>query len=175
MTKNKTGIVLMYGLSGPEYSKLRQIFAMLRVRMHPVNPDRYHVSLKDLAAGKGEPVPEAEAPKEFGERMLVFCYMNKVLFHQILEVIRLSELPPIGLKAVLTQTNQEWDSTQLYDELMKEREAIKQQLAEQVAKKKAEAEGKTEEKTEEKSGEAEKAEEKPAEDKPADKDEKKAK
>ncbi len=36
----------------------------------------------------------------------------------------MAQLPPIPLKAVLTTTNQEWNTHQLYEELQKEREAI---------------------------------------------------
>ena len=138
--KVKTGIVLMYNCSGPEYSKLRQIFAMLRLRMHPISADRYHVALKELAAGAGEAVAPEEAPKAFDEKMLVFCYLAKPLLHQVLEVIRLSELPPIELKAVLTETNQEWDSTHLHDELIQERDAILDAAKAEADKKAAEAE-----------------------------------
>ena len=35
------GTILMYNCSGPEFSRLRQIFAMLRLRMRVVEPDRY--------------------------------------------------------------------------------------------------------------------------------------
>ena len=36
----------------------------------------------------------------------------------------MAKLPPIPLKAVMTETNREWDTRQLYEELLKEREAI---------------------------------------------------
>lgn len=120
----RSGTILMYNCSGPEFSKLRQIFAMLRMRMHPVTPDRYHISLIDLANGKGEPAETAEAPLE--EAMLVFCGVRQPLLNQVLEVIRLAKLPPIPLKAVLTVGNQEWDSLKLHEELLKEREAMEQ-------------------------------------------------
>ena len=115
------GTVLMYNCSGEEFSKLKQIFAMLRLRMRPVEPGRYHVPLGDLAEGKGEagepaePVPEA---------MLVFCGMGQALLNQVLEVIRVAKLPPIPLKAVLTDSNREWNTVQLYEELQKERESF---------------------------------------------------
>ncbi len=122
------GTVLMYNLSGAEYSKLRQIFAMLRLRMRVVEPERYHVPLKDLAVGLGEPGPAGEP---LPEAMLVFCGLGQALLNQVLEVIRLAQLPPIPLKAVLTQTNQQWDTRQLHEELLKERQAIAAQKQEQ--------------------------------------------
>lgn len=115
------GTVLMYNCSGPEFSKLKQIFAMLRLRMRVVEPDRYHVPLNELAQGKGEP-GESAAP--LPEPMLVFCGLGQGLLNQVLEVIRLAKLPPIPLKAVLTETNQSWNTLQLHEELLKERKAI---------------------------------------------------
>ena len=111
----------MYNCSGPEFSKLRQIFAMLRLRMRPVEPGRYHVLLGQLAEGKGEDGEPAEA---IPEAMLVFCGLGEALLNQVLEVIRVAKLPPIPLKAVLTDANREWTTLQLYEELKKEREAI---------------------------------------------------
>ena len=109
---------------------MRQIFAMLRLRMRVVNPDQYLLPLGELAAGKGEPGDRAEA---LPEAMLVFCGLNSALLHQVLEVIRLAQLPPIGLKAVLTETNQTWNTHQLYEQLLKEREAVAAQKAEKEA------------------------------------------
>ena len=118
----RAGTILLYNCSGPEFSKLRQIFAMLRLRMRPVSPEQYHLSLEELAQGKGEAGPAGE--ETIPEAMLVFCGLNQALLHQVLEVIRVAKLPPIPLKAVLTETNREWTSLQLYEELKKEREAI---------------------------------------------------
>lgn len=115
------GTILMYNCSGPEFSKLRQIFAMLRLRMRVVSPERYHIPLEELAHGKGEP---GEAAEPVPEPMLVFCYLPQALLNQVLEVIRVANLPPIPLKAVLTETNKTWDTKQLHAELLKEREAI---------------------------------------------------
>lgn len=91
------GTILIYNCSGEPFSKLKQIFAMLRLRMRVVEPSRYHISLGELAQGKGEPGAEAEP---LPEPMLVFCYMPQALLNQVLEVIRVAKLPPISLKAV---------------------------------------------------------------------------
>ena len=123
------GTVLLYNCSAPEFSKLKQIFAMLRLRMRVVGPDRYHISLEELAQGKGEPGEPAEA---LTEPMLVFCGLGQALLEQVLEVIRLAKLPPIPLKAVLTETNRQWNTIQLHEELCKEREAMAAQKAEKA-------------------------------------------
>ena len=132
----------MYNCSGPEFSRLRQIFAMLRLRMRPVGPERYHLSLRELANGEGEASEQAEEP--IPEAMLVFCGLGDALLHQVLEVIRLAKLPPIPLKAVLTTTNQEWTTRQLREELLKEREAIAAKLQEQKQAQQEEAADKAE-------------------------------
>ena len=121
----RAGTILLYNCSGPEFSKLRQIFAMLRLRMRPVSPEQYHLSLEELAQGKGEAGPAGE--ETIPEAMLVFCGLNQALLHQVLEVIRVAKLPPIPLKAVLTETNREWDSLRLHQELCKEQAAIQEQ------------------------------------------------
>ena len=126
----RSGTVLMYNCSGPEFSKLRQIFAMLRLRMRPVEPDKYHLSLRELAEGEGEAAQEGEEP--IPETMLVFCGLGDAFLQQVLEVIRLAKLPPIPLKAVLTATNQDWTTRQLREELMRERDAIAAQMKEKA-------------------------------------------
>ena len=115
----------MYNCSGPEYSKLRQVFAMLRIRMRPVQPDRYHLTLNELALGEGEAVENAAQAIE--ERMLVFYGMNPAFLNQVLEVIRLSKLPEIEFKAVVTTENQSWTSVQLLEHLKEEKEKIEAQ------------------------------------------------
>ncbi|NBI10088.1 DUF3783 domain-containing protein [Colidextribacter sp. OB.20] len=123
------GTVLMYNCSGEKFFKLKQIFAMLRLRMRPVEPECYHLPLGELAEGKREP---GEAAEPVPEAMLVFCGVGQALLDQVLEVIRVANLPPIPLKAVLTDTNRSWDTRQLYAELMKEREAVAEQKAEKI-------------------------------------------
>ena len=166
--KFKSGTILMYECSGPEYSKLRQIFAMLRLRMRPVTPDKYHLTLAELADGKGDPLEDASDVKPVPERMLVFCGLNQVLLAQVLEVIRLAKLPPTPMNAVLTMNNLQWNTMQLYEELCREREAMEAQKngqapAEAKPEESAEAPKAEEVKTEEPKAEEPKTEEKPEE------------
>ena len=115
----RSGTILLYNCSGPEYSKLRQIFAMLRLRMRAVTPEQYHITLGELADGKGEPAEQAG--EAIPETLLVFCGLNQALLTQVLEVIRVAKIPPIQLKAMLTDTNKDWDTIQLVEELRQEK------------------------------------------------------
>ncbi len=118
----KAGTVLIYNCSGPQFSKMRQIFAMLRLLMRQVTPDKYELSLLDVANGNSEPTSEPGEP--ITENMLVFCGLHGALLQQVLEILRLSKLPPIHYKAVLTSENKDWNSKQLYEELCKEKQAL---------------------------------------------------
>ena len=118
------GTILLYNCSDEKFFKLKQIFAMLRLRMRMVEPNRYHVSLGELAQGKGEP---GEAAEPLPDPMLVFCGLPQALLNQVLEVIRVAKLPPIPLKAVLTDVNRDWNTHQLYEELLKERDSFSAQ------------------------------------------------
>ena len=90
------------------------------------------MALEELQRGEGEPL---ETPGEpIPDRMLVFCGLGDKLLNQVLQVIRFAQLPPIPLKAVLTDANREWDTLKLREELLKEREAIAAQRAEQGEK-----------------------------------------
>ena len=126
----KAGTVLIYNCSGPQFSKMRQIFAMLRLLMRQVTPEKYELTLTELANGTGEPLPEGGEP--IAENMLVFCGVNGALLNQVLEILRLSKLPPIHLKAVMTADNKDWTSKQLYEELCKERDSLAAQDAEKA-------------------------------------------
>ena len=128
--------VLLYNCSGHQWTKLHQMMMMLRFRIRVIKPEQYHLTLEQLAQGQGEPLEE-NVPEAFPESMMVFCGVNQAQLNAILNAIRLSKLPPIPLKAVLTETNREWDSVQLHEELLKEKEAIAQQAE---AKKSEEAE-----------------------------------
>ena len=45
---------------------------------------------------------------------------------QFLLALKRAKLPPVALKAVLTPTNSRWNPSQLYQELCREREALRQ-------------------------------------------------
>ena len=128
----KAGTILIYNCNGPKCTKMRHIFAMLHLLMRQVTPDKYELTLRELVDGTGE--PKAEAGEPIAENMLVFCGMHSALLRQVLEVLRLAELPPIQYKAILTETNQAWNTQQLIDALEEEKKAVAKAREEALAK-----------------------------------------
>ena len=119
-----TETVLMYNCSGEQWSKLRQIFLMLRVRIRPVEADQYGLTLEDLLGRSEEKAPVEE---EFSDPMLVFCNLPHEKLDHLLTAMGRAGLPRIALKAMLTPTNCTWTSQQLWTELRREHEAMQAQ------------------------------------------------
>ena len=64
--------------------------------------------------------PQVQVPEE----MLVLAFFDDPGLEDILHVLRVSGLPPVKLKAVLTETNRQWTCGRLYRELKSEQAAL---------------------------------------------------
>lgn len=115
--------VLLYNCSGPQWSKLRQVFVMQKLRMKAVEPGQYGLPLAQVLAGSGE---SAGVEEEFSDPMLVFCSLTGPQLDRLLGAMKRAKLPPIPLKAVLTPTNRDWTSQQLWQELRREHQAMQE-------------------------------------------------
>ena len=119
--------VLLYNCSDPQWAKLRQMLVMLRIRVRMVTPEQYGLALEAVASGKTQGLQAPQIQEEFSDPMLVFCHLPDSKLEQVLITMRRAGLPPISLKAVLTPTNREWNSQQLWTELRREHEAMSKQ------------------------------------------------
>lgn len=115
--------VLLYNCSGPQWSKLRQVFVMQKLRMKAVEPGQYGLPLAQVLEGSGE---SAGVEEEFSAPMLVFCSLTGPQLDRLLGAMKRAKLPPIPLKAVLTPTNRDWTSQQLWQELRREHQAMQE-------------------------------------------------
>ena len=88
--------VLLYNCSGPQWSKLRQVFVMQKLRMKAVEPGQYGLPLAQVLEGSGEP---AGVEEEFSDPMLVFCSLTGPQLDRLLGAMKRAKLPPIPLKA----------------------------------------------------------------------------
>lgn len=117
-------LILSYNLPAKHLAKLRMEAMKLGVRVRPVEKREYLQSLGSFtgALGTFESVYDGE---NFPEPMLVLCGFSQPMVNTFLTLLKATRLPPVPLKAVLTETNQGWNSLELHDELKQEHEALK--------------------------------------------------
>lgn len=108
--------------------KLREIQMMLmavKLRMRLVKKEEYLQKIGALAGVPGmEPTEEIYTGEELGEEMMVFASLTENHLNQMLYLMRKSGAGTVAYKAVMTETNREWNVKDLYAELAKEHEAM---------------------------------------------------
>ena len=117
-------LLLLYNLDTPKGAKIRRMCLPLKIRTRLVPKESYGLSLAALADGQEADTPCPE--KDFDDELLLMVHFTGRQLDALLEGFRRHKIPPVALKAVLTETNQTWDSAALRTELMREREAIRQ-------------------------------------------------
>ena len=118
-----TQLILTYTLPAKHLSKLRMTAMKLGVKVRPVEKREYLQILGSFtgALGTFDSVYDGE---NFPEPMLVLCGFSQPMVNAFLTLLKASRFPAISLKAVLTETNQGWNSLELHDELLKEHQAL---------------------------------------------------
>ena len=125
-------LILLYNLDTPKGAKIRRMCLPLGLRTRLVKPEEYGLPLGELVEGAA---PETPWPGEsFSDEMLVLVNCSGPLLDRFLPGFRRNKIPSVALKAVLTPTNQTWDSTALHGELLRERQAIQEGQAAHAGK-----------------------------------------
>lgn len=138
-------IVLLYHIEDEEKAKrLKRVLLLMGVKIRMVSPEQYHLPIKDLINGQsGEITKEetanlmdcvktqdtdgAENEKEsIQEEMMVMYGFSGNRLDELLNALRKNQ-SRINLKAILTETNKEWSSYVLYQELKIEHEMMQKQ------------------------------------------------
>lgn len=117
--------IFLFNLDTPKGAKLRRMCLPLKIRTRPVPKENFSLPLSALAAGE----QASSAPTEeqlFPDEMLLLTDFSGPQLNALLEGFRRSHIPPVALKAVLTQTNRDWLPITLRNELLRERESIAQ-------------------------------------------------
>ena len=116
-------MLLCYNLSGEKASKIRFAAMRLQILLRDVRPEEFGRTLNALCGLEeaGENVPCEEG---FSDEMLVMAGFSPVLMNRLLQTFRQMKIPPVPLKAMLTETNGRWDSCRLYREISAEHEAM---------------------------------------------------
>lgn len=108
--------------------KLREIKRMLlalKIRMKTVKKEEYLERVGCLAGVKGmEKEETAYTGEELEKEMMVFAGVTEKRLEQMLYLMRKSGMKRVDYKAVLTDTNKDWNILELYKELESEHRAM---------------------------------------------------
>lgn len=117
-----TKLVLSYNLPAKKAAKIRMIATRLGAKVRAVEKTEQQQKLAFFLENYDTDVA-APFASPFDAEMLVFAFFSQPELDVFLQQLRVQKIP-ISLKAVLTQTNQDWTSAELYAQLCAERDAI---------------------------------------------------
>ncbi len=118
-------LVLTYNLQPEKLAKLRVLCLRLGIRIHIVQPEEYGLPIGALAGMTS--APEGETPAEpFADEMLVMAAFRPGMLDAFLNGFRQSRIPPVALKAMVTETNAGWTSPELHRAILEEHEMMRQ-------------------------------------------------
>ncbi|MEE1013515.1 MAG: DUF3783 domain-containing protein [Clostridia bacterium] len=114
--------VLCYHLSEEKEKAITEALALLGVKIRRVTAEELGQTVgclagvedMEMAKSAGEPPVTAET------EVLVMCGFTQMQFNLFMALFQRKKIPPVGLKAMLTPTNQEWTFAKLVGELQAE-------------------------------------------------------
>ena len=118
--------ILMYNLDNPRKLKILMICGQLKIKARSVAVSDYAQPIGVLA-GLRNRTDAVYSGAGFPEEMLLMVNFSGALLNGFLNAMRQNRLPGIPLKAVLTDTNADWDSVRLHDEILREHIAMHSQ------------------------------------------------
>lgn len=122
MTNTSAAVLLSYNLNDQRACWVNEAAGRLGFFHRQVQPAEYGVPLLSLVEGleKGTIAPSAESTAPLEEEMLVLVRFPPAMTNAFLDAFRQDGIPSVRLKAMLTETNSQWDSVYLYRELQQE-------------------------------------------------------
>ena len=116
-------MVLCYNLQPEKLGRLRVLALRLGIGVRVVEPDRFGLPVGALA-GVMEIPGTVEAAEPFADEMLVMAHFRPGMLDAFLNGFRQSRIPPVKLKAMLTETNAGWSGARLHNEIRAEHEQM---------------------------------------------------
>ena len=122
-----TPTLLTWRLPAKKAAKARMLAMKSGIRVIPIETWQYLQPLGSFTGecGSMESLYDGEG---FFEEMLLFAHFPETLLSRFLQSWKSAGLPPVTLKAVLTDTNRDWNSLELHEQLVEERDSIRRGL-----------------------------------------------
>ena len=116
-------MVLCYNILPEKLGRLRVLALRLGIGVRVVEPEKFGLPVGALA-GVMEPPETVEAAEPFADEMLVMAHFRPGMLDAFLNGFRQSRIPPVKLKAMLTETNAAWSAARLHREIRAEHEQM---------------------------------------------------
>ena len=116
-------MVLCYNLQPEKLGRLRVLALRLGIGVRVVEPEQFALPVGALA-GVTETPETVEAVEPFTDEMLVMAHFRPGMLDAFLNGFRQSRIPPVKLKAMLTETNAGWSAARLHREILAEHEQM---------------------------------------------------
>ena len=118
-----TPIVLAIHFPAKKLAKLRMAAMRLGAQVRVVEKWEYLNAVGSLTGDLGsfESFYDGE---DFPGELLLFAHFTDERLQLFLQAMKQAKLPPVALKAVLTEENKGWTILDLHDELLKEHRAM---------------------------------------------------
>lgn len=122
--------VLLFNINEKErLREINRVLFPLGYRIRTVKKEDYLQLMGYLVGIKTiNPVESSYEGEELADEMLLMAGMGSRDVDNLITAFRKAKLTPISCKAVLTETNQYWNALQLFEELVKEREAMQKPM-----------------------------------------------
>lgn len=113
--------ILLFHMKPDKTKQIEAICRNLKIQTVKVKLTSYNQKLGYLAGITGfSRENTAYTGPDFPTEMLVFSGMDSEMIDTFLDQYKKASIPPIGLKAIITQHNIFWTAEELYKELFKE-------------------------------------------------------
>ena len=116
-------MVLCYNLQPEKLGRLRVLALRLGIGVRVVEPEKFGLPVGALAGVMNAPETVEEA-ESFSDEMLVMAHFRPGMLDAFLNGFRQSRIPPVKLKAMLTETNAAWSAARLHREIRAEHEQM---------------------------------------------------
>ena len=114
----REAVLLYLPDDAPDSESVRTALLVENIPFSELSAQQLTLTVQECFEGKDAVLPGKNAPEE---AMAVFCNLNNARLDAALSALRGLPL----LKAVMTPTNRSWSMLSLYEELCREREAVR--------------------------------------------------
>ena len=118
-----TPVILAVHFSAKKLARLRMAAMRLGVKVRVVEKWEYLNAIGSLT-GDLDSFESFYDGEDFSGALLVFAHFSDAQLDLYLQAMRAAKLPPVALKAVLTDENKGWNLLELHEELQKEHNAL---------------------------------------------------